>query len=215
MTKLDFENMRRAMVSNQLRTNAVTDPQVLAAMGAVPREHYVPAASAAAAYIDRAVPLGNGRALNPPLTTGRLLSEAAPQPGERALVVGCATGYAAALLARIGLSVVAVEEDAALAAQARAACPASVTFVDGPLSAGAPAEAPFDLILIDGAVEQIPQTLVKQLVDGGRLAAAVNDRGVTRLAIGRKAGPGFGLTQFVDAEAVALPGFARPREFAF
>lgn len=216
MTELDFEYMRNAMVSNQLRTNAVTDPHVLAAAAAVARENHVAPEQKATAYIDRAIPLGNGRALNPPLATARLLSEAHPVPGERVLVIGAASGYAAALLAHAGLEVTALEQDAALLAQARAAVAApNVRFVEGPLEAGWSADAPYDLVLIDGAVEEIPHGIIDQVADGGRIAAAIVDRGVTRLAIGRKAGRGFGLTLYVDAEAVALPGFARPRTFAF
>lgn len=216
MTELDFDYMRNAMVSNQLRTNAVTDSRVLSAMGTVARENHVPPAFRATAYIDRAVPLGNGRALNPPLATGRLLSEAQPLPGERALVVGAATGYAAAILADIGLDVVALEQDAALLDHARSAIgdgPAQL--VEGPLEAGWQEGAPYDLVLIDGAVEEVPQAIIDQIRDGGRLAASLVEGEVTRLGIGRKAGRGFGMTLYVDAEAVTLPGFARPRAFTF
>jgi protein-L-isoaspartate(D-aspartate) O-methyltransferase len=208
--------MRRAMVSNQLRTTAVNDPRVVAAMGLVPREQYVPAESAAVAYIDRAIRIGGNRALNPPMTTGRLLTEAHPQAADRALVVGSATGYAAALLAELVASVTALEEDAALLDVARKASPPPhVTFVEGPLSAGWKKKAPYDLILIDGAVEYVPQPMIDQLAQGGRLATAIIDRGVTRLAIGKRSGKGFGLVAFADAEAVSLPGFAQPKGFNF
>ena len=216
VTQPDFEQMRRAMVSNQLRTTAVDDQRVIDAMRTVPRELHVPADKASSAYTDRSVPLGNGRALNPAMATGRLLSEAHPQPGERALVVGGCTGYAAALLAAMGLVVTAVEADGGLLALARAAGDtAGVTFVEGPAEAGAADGAPYDLILIDGAIEQVPQALIDQLAEGGRLATAIIDRGVTRLSIGRRTGNAFGLSAFADAEAVILPGFARPREFVF
>ena len=119
MTNLDFNHMRQAMVASQLRTTAVNDARVIAAMGAVPRERFVPQESAAIAYIDRAIPLGAGRALNPPMTTGRLLTEAHPKAEDSALVIGGATGYAAALLAELVASVVSLEEDAALLAVAR------------------------------------------------------------------------------------------------
>ena len=93
MTQLNFEQMRLAMVESQLRTTAVNDPRVIAAMGSVPREQFVPGECAAIAYIDRAIRLEGNRALNPPMATGRLLTEARPQPTDRALVVGSATGY--------------------------------------------------------------------------------------------------------------------------
>jgi len=106
--------MRAAMIDSQLRTNDVIDPDVVAAMAAVPREAFVPAALSGVAYMDRAIALGDGRALNPPLVTGRLLVEAAVRPGMRVLLVGAATGYTAALLAKLGAEVHAVEERADL-----------------------------------------------------------------------------------------------------
>lgn len=216
MTDLNFNHMRQAMVASQLRTNAVNDPRVIAAMGVVPRERFVPEESAALAYIDRPIPLGAGRLLNPPMTTGRLLTEAHPQAGDRALVVGGATGYAAALLAELVASVVLLEEDAALLGAARQAPPRpQVTIVEGALSAGWKKQGPYDLILIDGAVEVVPQAIIDQLADGGRLAAAIVDRGVTRLALGKRSGKGFGLVAFAEAEAALLPGFAQPKSFSF
>ncbi|MDB5717148.1 MAG: protein-L-isoaspartate O-methyltransferase [Sphingomonas bacterium] len=213
MTGQSFETMRRAMVASQLRTNAVNDPRVVAAMAAVPREEFVPADKAAIAYTDIAVPLGGGRALNPPMVLGRLLTELHPQPGERALVIGAATGYAAAVLARLAGRVVALEEDASLSMPATAA--AGVAVVVGPLAKGWEAAAPYDLILIDGAVETVPPAIIDQLVEGGRLATAIVEDGVTRLAVGRRAGHGFGLAAFADADAVRLPGFAAPPAFKF
>ena len=216
MTEQNFEQMRRAMVASQLRTTGVSDPRVVAAMGAVPRERFVPADRAAIAYADVLVPLADGRTLNPPMALGRLLTEAQPRPGDRALVVGAATGYSAAVLSRLVASVVAVEEDPALLQAARSALVGSaIEFVEAPLVAGHPAGAPYDLILIDGAVELVPDALVGQLADGGRLAAAIIDEGVTRLAVGRRAGTGFGMTAFSDAAAAYLPGFAKPRGFNF
>jgi protein-L-isoaspartate(D-aspartate) O-methyltransferase len=216
MTEHNFEHMRRAMIASQLRTTGTNDPAVLAAMGEVPRERFVPERRVAAAYADALVPLKEGRELNSPMAIGRLLTEAAPRRGERAMAIGVATGYAAAVLARLVGPVVAVEEDSELAAFARTALAGSeVTLVEGPLAEGSPDGAPYDLILIDGAVEFVPQALVDQLKDGGRLAAGIVENAVTRLAIGRKAGEGFGMVAFADAAAAVLPGFAKPRTFNF
>lgn len=211
MTEHNFEQMRRAMVSSQLRTTAVNDPRVVVAMGQVARERFVPEGQAMLAYLDAAVPLGDGRALPAPMVLGRLLTEARVRSGERTLVIGAATGYAAAVAAELGLQVIALEEDAALAA---ADLP-GVTRVQGPLNQGWAGGAPYDLILFDGAVEEIPAAIVDQLADGGRIAAGIVENGVTRLAIGRKAGGGFGMISFADAEVPVLPGFARPRTFTF
>lgn len=217
MSEQYFRAMRHAMVASQLRTTAVSDQRVVAAMDAVPREGFVPGDRAALAYVDTPVPLGGGRALNPPMVTGRLLSEAELMSDESVLLVGAATGYSAAVLAKLAARVIAVESDAALAAQARKALAgvANVELVEGALEKGYPAGAPYDLILIDGAVEEIPESLTAQLSPDGRIATGIVDNGVTRLAIGRRAGGSLGLDVFADAEAVVLPGFARPKTFIF
>ena len=216
MTEHNFEHMRKAMIASQLRTTGVNDPAVLAAIGEVARERFVPAERVALAYADTVVPLKDGRDLNSPMALGRLLTELAPQQGERALVIGAATGYAAAVMARLTGSVVAVEEDAELAGAARQALAGTgVELVEAPLIAGAPQGAPYDVILIDGAVEFVPQAIVEQLKDGGRLAASILEDGVTRLAIGRRAGEGFGMASVSDAAAAVLPGVLTPRTFTF
>jgi protein-L-isoaspartate(D-aspartate) O-methyltransferase len=216
MTEHNFEQMRRAMVASQLRTTGVNDPRVVAAMGEVPRERFIPAERCAIAYADTLVPLGEGRCLNPPMTVGRLLTEARLRGGERALVIGAATGYSAAVLARLAGSVVALEESAELAGFARGALEGSgVEVIEAPLEAGHAAAAPYDFILIDGAVENVPQAIVDQVADGGQVALARIDEGVTRLCVGRVVAGVLGLTAFSDAAAAALPGFRKPRGFSF
>lgn len=216
MTEHAFTDMRRAMVASQLRTTGVSDPGVIAAMGAVPRERFVPPDRIPLAYADALVPLKPGRDLNPPMALGKLLTEARPVQGERAMVVGAATGYSAAVLARLVGPLVAVEEDEELAAIAKKALAGTpVTLVVGPLAKGCKKSAPYDLILVDGAVEEVPRSLVDQLAEGGRLAVAVIEDGVTRLCVGRKAGDGFGMVAFSDAAAAILPGFEKPRTFTF
>lgn len=212
MSELDFSAMRAAMVSNQLRTNKVSDPRIVAAMKAVARERFVPAERAALAYIDVPIPLANGRSLNSTLVTARLIVEAGIEPGEKVLLVGAATGYAAALLAELGAKLTALEVDVSLSAIGKSAGISSVT---GPLEAGWRKNAPYDVILIDGAVEGIPTAIAAQLADGGRLLTGLVDKGVTRLALGRKSGTGVGLVSFADLEAVRLPGFAPPASFSF
>lgn len=217
MTEQNFSAMRRAMVESQLRTNDVNDPDLLAAILSVPREAFAPAPLRMTAYVDRPLPLGNGRALNPPVVTARLLTEAQLIAGERCLLIGAATGYAAALLARLGVQVVALEEDEKLLDAARATLgdTVGITITQGPLAAGHAKSAPYDLLVIDGAVEQVPDALVDQLRVGGRAVFATVDRGVTRLCIGVRTEGGFGARCFADAEAVRLPGFAPPKGFSF
>ena len=216
MTEHNFEQMRRAMVSNSLRTTGVSDARVLAAMGAVPRERFVPPEKVPVAYADNPVALTRDRELNSPLALGRMLTEAAPREEDRALVVGAATGYAAAVLERLVASVVALEEDPDLVAVAHTRlADTGVQLVHAPLAGGYPAGAPYDLILIDGAVEYIPDALIAQLKDGGRLAVALLDQGISRIAIGRRAGEGFGLAPVTDRASAILPGFLKPRVFTF
>lgn len=208
----DSAAMRRAMVISQLRPNNVTDGRLLSAMERIAREPFLPAERRAVAYTDRAVPLGNGRALNPPLTTALLLNAAEIDPGDRVLIVGAATGYAAAIAQQLAGQVVAVECDSALADSARHNVP-GLALVVGPLDQGA--TGMFDAIVVDGAIESVPDALVGQLNPTGRLTCAIVHGGVARLAVGRRGGTGFALSEFVDSEAVPLPGFAPAKEFVF
>lgn len=209
--------MRRAMVASQLRTNAVSDARVVAAMDAVAREAFLPGKAARMAYRDVAVPVGYGRAQNVPIATGRLLTAAELRASDRVLLIGALGGYTAAVLARLVLSVVAVESDPALAGFARTALGdlPNVTLAEGPLAAGNAAAAPYDVLVIDGAVERVPEALVEQVAIGGRIVSGLVDRGVTRLAAGRRSAGGFGLLDFADVDCVVLPGFAHPRTFTF
>lgn len=208
----DYRAAREAMIDSQLKPQGVNDPAVLEAMSRIERERFVPEAARPLAYIDRSVPLGHGRFLSPAAALGLLLTQLAPARGERALVVGAGSGYSAAVLAEMGLEVVALEESPDLAAQAREM---GIAIVEGPLEAGWKRRAPYDLILIDGAVELVPDTLIGQLEEGGRLGAALVDRGVARLIVGRKGGGGFGHYSIADASVASLPGFRRPRAFTF
>ena len=208
----DFAAARRAMIENQLRPQGVTDQAVLAALDSVAREQFVPDEARPLAYVDRSIPIGNGRFISAPPVLGQLLTQMAPQPGERALVVGAGAGYSVAVLKHVGCEVLGVESDPGLAARGREF---GLDIVEGPLERGSKRGAPFDLILIDGAVEFIPDVITGQLCGGGRLGAALVDRGVARLIVGRKAGGGFGYLSINEASAPALPGFSRPREFTF
>jgi len=200
------------MVECQLRPQGVTDRAVVEAMGRIERERFLPNHTRPLAYVDRGVAIGDGRFLAAPAVLGQLLTQMAPERGQKALVVGAGTGYSSAVLAAIGPDVVAVETSAALAAAAREQ---DVEVLEGPLEAGYVSAAPYDQILIDGAVDFIPQPIIDQLADGGRLGTAIVDRGITRLVIGRKAGGAFGYFSIGDAGVPALPGFSRTKEFTF
>lgn len=208
----DFAAARTAMVESQLRPQGVADPAVIEAMRRVPREKFLPPETRPLAYADRAVLMGDGRFLPAPAVLGALLTQMMPRPGQRALVVGAGTGYSAAVLQAMGLAVTALESSSTLACAAREQ---AVDVVEGPLELGSKKDAPYDQILIDGAVEFIPDAIVAQLADGGRLGTALVDRGITRLIVGRKVAGAFGYLSLSDAGVPALPGFARPQAFKF
>jgi protein-L-isoaspartate(D-aspartate) O-methyltransferase len=208
----DFAAARTAMVESQLRPQGVTDPAVLDAMGSVRREDFLPPETRPLAYVDRAVLMGGGRFLPAPAVLGSLLTQMMPVRGQRALVVGAGTGYSAAVLKAMGLEVLALESSPALAASAR---DNGIDTVEGPLEAGWTKGGPYDQVLIDGAVEYIPDAIVEQLANGGRLGTALVDRGITRLIVGRKAAGAFGYLSLSDAGVPVLPGFTRPRAFTF
>jgi protein-L-isoaspartate(D-aspartate) O-methyltransferase len=208
----DFAAAREAMVECQLRPEGVTDPAVLAAMGTVQRELFVPGQTRPLAYVDRAIALGEGRFLVAPAVLGQLLTQMMAEPGQRALVVGAGTGYSAAVLGRMSLEVTALECAPSLASAAREL---GVEVIEGPLEGGYAERAPYDQILLDGAVEYIPDAIIEQLADGGRLGTALIDRGITRLVVGRKVGGAFGTLSIGDMGVPALPGFRRPKEFTF
>ena len=209
---LDAAAARRAMIDSQLRPSGVNDARVLAAMAATPREAFVPAERRSVAYVDRAVPLGAGRFLAPPITHGQMLAEARPTPADKALIVGGGSGYLAALVAPLVGTLHVVESESALEAIGgeRAG-----TWVSGPLEQGCKKAAPYSLMLIDGAIEVLPDALARQLADDGRLLTGLIQRGVTRLAVGRKAAGTVGFLTLVEADFALLPGFARPRRWSF
>lgn len=209
---LDYGRARAAMLDSQLRPEGVNDPAVLSAMAATPREEFVPEQVRPLAYMDRAVPLGGGRFLAPATALGLLLTQLAPKPGERALVVGCGAGYALAVLDRMGLEAIGVESAKELAAEAKAK---GFKVVEGALEAGHKKGAPYDLLLIDGSVGVLPDALVAQLTEGGRFGGGLIEGGVSRLVVGRKAAGGFGCYSIADFNLPLLPGFEQPRTFTF
>jgi protein-L-isoaspartate(D-aspartate) O-methyltransferase len=217
VSEMNFPAMRAAMVDSQLRPNNVVDPAIVSAFALVQREAFVPAAFATRAYADAAIPLGNGRAINPPLATARLIAEADIDADDHVLIIGAAGGYACAIAAALGAVVVGVESDPALIAHAKGAFASlpDVTIVAGDLTHGHPDAAPYDRIVIDGAVETVPDAIVGQLRDGGRIVTGIIDQGVMRLARGQRVGDTLSIRPFADCDSVVLPGFAPAPVFAF
>ena len=186
---------RRAMIDSQLRTSGVNADFVLRRMGAVAREDFVPESARGFAYIDRAIALGGGRHLAAPVVQGMMLQEARPTAVDKALVVDGGSGYLAELLRPLvgSLEVVTAEQAAGKARKA----------------------GDFTLLMIDGAVEQLPDALVRRLADQGRVVTGVVANGVSRLAIGRKAAGQVALLPLAELGIPALSGFAAPKEWSF
>ncbi|TLU72458.1 protein-L-isoaspartate O-methyltransferase family protein [Lichenicoccus roseus] len=218
----DFQHLvqaRNRMVDTQIRPLQVSDPRIIKAMRDIPRERFVPADRVAIAYADRGVPLAAGRVLTEPRIIARLLQVAVPLGGERALVLAAGTGYSAVLLARLGLSVVALEQDAALAGTGAALCAElapTVRYVTGTLADGYPDAAPYDLILIDGAVRSLPDSLAGQLAPGGRLATVLWPEGkVGSGVLAEHSGHSLRARQQFDATTPLIPELMAAPRFSF
>jgi protein-L-isoaspartate(D-aspartate) O-methyltransferase len=215
-----YEAARAKMIESQLRPNKVGDERVLAAFARIRRELFVPVALRGIAYVDEDLPVGSGRYVTEPMVAARLLQAAAPRPGDTALVVGAGVGYEAALLGLLARNVVAVEEDAGLARQARDALVehsiAAVNVVEGPLRQGYRMRAPYDVILFGGAVEEVPSEIAVQLAEDGRMVAVVKRAGeVGRATLHLRTGGVLARRVLFDAATHLLPGFAAAPEFVF
>jgi protein-L-isoaspartate(D-aspartate) O-methyltransferase len=215
----DYRAARLNMVESQLRTNRVTDEAVLAAFLAVPRERFVPPHLAGIAYIDEDIPLGHGRFLMEPMVLGRLLQLAAIAPGDGVLEIGAATGYATAVLARLGARVVAVESDRDLIATARARMQemgaGNVTLLEGPLNEGYPAGAPYEVIVVNGAVVRIPDRIARQLDEGGRLVTVMKPHALGHAVLMTRTEGVLSERRMFDAGTPKLPGFEPAPDFVF
>jgi len=222
----DYDTQRTNMVDSQLRTTDVTDHRILKAMLDVPRERFVPASRRGFAYMDQEIRVerdqtGADRYMMSPMTLAKLVQLADIGKDDMVLVVGCTSGYAAAIIANLADSVICVEQDEKLveAASERLealGCDNAATVV-GSLDQGYSKEGPYDVIIINGGVESVPNGLFDQLKDHGRLVAVqVESENVGRAQLFRKIGDKVGGSQVsFDAYAHTLPGYARKAAFVF
>jgi len=217
---MDFAAARHNMVESQIRTNRVTDPLILDAMADLPREAFVPEAMKGVAYVDEAIALGSGRWLMEPMVLARLLQEAEVAADEVALLVGVGSGYEAAVLSKMAGAVVALESDAAMAANASKVLSGlgidTVAVVEGGLPRGYARQAPYDVIIVNGAVPEVPKRLTEQLADGGRLLCVVVGAGPAGKAMRVTNYSGaLSVMHVFDAGIPMLPEFAPEPSFRF
>ncbi len=217
---INFELCRRNMVECQLRPNKVTDEKVLLAMGSIPREVFAGTDYQGIAYVDEDIALGDGRYLMEPMVLARLLQAAEIGSDDVVLDIGCGSGYTAAVCAKIAATVVAVESDPRLAAEATRIMGEleadNVVVVDGSLNEGYVKQAPYDVIVFSGAVPEIPQGIQEQLSEGGRLVAVIEGEGGRSHAVLAVDTAGvISYRTICDASIPELPGFAREAGFVF
>jgi protein-L-isoaspartate(D-aspartate) O-methyltransferase len=215
----DSARQRAAMVESQLRTNDVTDPRILKAMGEIPRERFVPAALSPVAYMEGCVSLGKGRALLDPRCFAKLAQLAEVRASDRVLDVGCLTGYSTLVLSRLAAHVVGLEEDGELKRTAEKSLSqlgvANVEFVQGSLDQGCVQKAPFDIIFINGTTEIRPERLLAQLAEGGRLVAILRDGAAGHAGLFLKHEGAVSERSAFDAQVPNLPGFQKVAGFVF
>ena len=195
MNQTNMTIARKAMIDSQLRTSGINEEYVLSRMNSVPREEFVPEAVKPLAYMDRAIPLGEGRFLPSPVVHGKMLSEAAPSPDDTVLVVENGASYLAELIRPLVASVETMSaQDAAGTSSSRKT---------------------YSLIINDGAVEELSPTVKKRLAEGGRIVTGLVDRGVTRLASGRKVAGTIALQPIAEIGIPVLEMFSKPESWSF
>lgn len=221
---MDYQAVRHNMVENQIRPNRVTKDAIIAAMEEIPREKFVPEESAGIAYVDQAILIGEGRYLMAPMLLARILQEAEISEDDLVLNIGCGTGYSAAVLARIAKAVVAVEVNKSLADKATALMVElgidNAVVVEETLAGGYAKQAPYDVIVFSGAVEQVPDSILDQLADGGRLLSVVakisaGGPSMGKVVVMTKYGETISKSEAFDAAAPHLPGFNKKKVFEF
>lgn len=213
----DYSARRTVMVDTQIRPSDVTKFPIIDAMMSVPREAFVPRNLREAAYIGENIDLGGGRVVMEPRTLAKMLDALDIQSDELVLDIGCALGYSSAVMARMAEAVVAVEENADMAGEAQGLLAENgadnVVLHEGPLGQGAAEHGPYDVIVLQGAVEHLPDALLDQLKDGGRIACLFMEGALGVVRIGYKIDGEMTWRFSFNAGAPVLPGFERHAAF--
>lgn len=214
----DFSNRRTMMVDTQVRPSDVTKFPIIEAMLAIPREAYVPASAREAAYMGENLAFAPGRVMLEPRTLAKMLDALDVQPADVVLDLGCGLGYSSAVIARMADAVVALESDAGLAADAERILASqgvdNAAVICGPLAAGAAKHGPYDVITVQGGVETVPEALLAQIKDGGRIACIFMEGALGVVRIGHKRDGKVSWRFSFNAGAPVLQGFAASRAFA-
>lgn len=213
----DFAARRRMMVDTQVRPSDVTKFPIISAILSVPREDFVPTAKREAAYMGENIDLGDGRVVLEPRTFAKMLDALNISGSELVLDVGAALGYSSAVIAQMAEAVVALEADEAMAREGQDALMAAnvhnVIAQVGPLEGGAPELGPFDVVIVQGGVEEVPEALLAQIKDGGRITCLFMDGLLGEVRIGHKSDGRVSWRSAFNAAAPVLPGFEKARAF--
>ncbi|MBT8457176.1 MAG: protein-L-isoaspartate O-methyltransferase [Rhodobacteraceae bacterium] len=214
----DYAARRIMMVDTQVRPSDVTKFPIIEAMLTVPREAFVPSGRREAAYVGENLALGGGRVMLEPRTLAKMLDALDIQPDELVLDIGPGLGYSSAVIARLAEAVVAVEEDEDLASEAETALSEAgadnVALVQGALANGAAKHGPYDVIVVEGAVEEVPQAVIDQLKEGGRVAALFMEGALGVCRVGYRIDGAVTWRFAFNASAPVLPGFEKQKSFA-
>lgn len=216
---MDYATARHNMVESQIKPNRVTDPLIMEALAQLPRENFVPKAMQGVAYVDEAIDIGDGRHLMEAWVLARLLQAAEVQPDDVALVIGCGSGYEAAVLSYLASTVVALENDDSFATRANDVLSSlsidTVAVVSGGLARGYARQAPYDVIFVNGAIPAIPDRFGDQLAEGGRLVCVVGQGAFGKGCVMSRHNGVVTARPFFDASTPDLPGFEQEPSFSF
>jgi protein-L-isoaspartate(D-aspartate) O-methyltransferase len=215
VTDIRAADVERMEFQLALRRRGISDQAVLRAMDVVPREHFVSTELVDSAYADQALPIACGQTISQPYVVAYMTEQLEVEPQHHVLEVGTGSGYQAAVLSRLARDVVSVERYRTLADTARERLKTlgftNVTIIAGDGFAGVPAQAPFDRIIVTAAAEEVPQALVAQLAEGGKMMLPLGPRdGTQHLVKLTKTVQGLSRQNLIAVRFVPLlPGQAR------